>query len=357
MTHPQPGSLTRRQAISGGLASVAVGLASGGSGFGMNTESLMPIPPPLNTVGETIVGSLSGKEIFIPNVGAPPIPSIVLPGIVCNGLKASAFEGVDLSTGYPDACSFKRRFGLLIPATNTAMEYDLWSIVFNNQGEAALDGVGLHTTTVITPKPDVGTAEGRENFKRQFLGGVKTSTTNALLAAPQYLILGLSLEHILSGLPAIHDEMEDIRSYSNLSWAFWEDAAKAALKCYGAKRIGLLTPWEKLGNASAVKMFEDMGVEVVATAGFSCGNIQHIAHIPDWAKEKAVLELLATKENKLDAIVQCGTNMSMMKVTEKLEPRIGIPILAINPTIFWYALRENGFKSPLVKSGRLLREF
>lgn len=306
--------------------------------------------------GSTI-GGISGKEIFIPNVAAPPIPFIVPPGIVCNGSKAAVFEGVDLSTGYPDACSFKRRFGLLIPATNTAMEYDLWSIIFNNQGADGLDGVGLHTTTVLTPKPDVGTAEGLENFKRQFLGGVKTSVNNALLAAPQYLIMGISLEHILSGLPAIHAAMDEIQIYSNLSWTVWQDAAKAALKSYGAKRIGLLTPWEKLGNASAVKMFEDMGVEVVATAGFSCGNIQHIAHIPDWAKEKAVLELLATKENKLDAIVQCGTNMSMMKVAEKLEPKLGIPILGINPTIFWHALRENGFKNPLVKSGRLLREF
>jgi|GEM_PF-5149450 hypothetical protein len=36
---------------------------------------------------------------------------------------------------------------------------------------------------------------------------------------------------------------------------------------------------------------------------------------------------------------------------------MGISILGINAITFWYALRENGFLSTLVKSGRLLREF
>ena len=55
--------------------------------------------------------------------------------------------------------------------------------------------------------------------------------------------------------------------------------------------------------------------------------------------------------------MQCGTNMSMTAVTEKLEPQLGIPILGINATILWYALRENGFSAPVQRAGRLLREF
>jgi maleate isomerase len=104
-------------------------------------------------------------------------------------------------------------------------------------------------------------------------------------------------------------------------------------------------------------MFEDMGYEVVTSFGFSCTSLPDIAHIPDSAKEEAILKYIATQENKLDAVVQLGTNMSMINVTEKLESKIGIPILGINAVTFWYALRENGFKDPLIKSGRLLKEF
>jgi maleate isomerase len=49
--------------------------------------------------------------------------------------------------------------------------------------------------------------------------------------------------------------------------------------------------------------------------------------------------------------------MSMTAVTEELEPQLGIPILGINATLLWYALRENGFNTPVLHAGRLLREF
>lgn len=60
----------------------------------------------------------------------------------------------------------------------------------------------------------------------------------------------------------------------------------------------------------------------------------------------------------MDAIVQCGTNLSLMQVTTtRLEPQIGIPILGINAATFWYALRENGIAAPLDAVGRSFQEF
>ena len=70
-----------------------------------------------------------------------------------------------------------------------------------------------------------------------------------------------------------------------------------------------------------------------------------------------ILQHLATPVYKLDAILQLGTNMSMVHIAEKLESEIGIPILGINAVTFWYALRENGFLNPIQKASRLLREF
>jgi maleate isomerase len=112
------------------------------------------------------------------------------------------------------------------------MERDLWRIIVTNQGPGGLEGAGLHTSTVLTPKPDVGTAEGLETFKRQFLGGIESATKSALLANPEYLIMGLmglSLEHILTGLAPIRESMAKIEQYCMLSWATWHEAVKAAL--------------------------------------------------------------------------------------------------------------------------------
>ncbi len=72
----------------------------------------------------------------------------------------------------------------------------------------------------------------------------------ASLAEPQYMILGMSLEHILRGIEAIRAPMVEIEAYSGLAWATWHEAIQALVK-YGARRIGLLTPFDRTGNEFA----------------------------------------------------------------------------------------------------------
>ena len=308
----------------------------------------------MNSQSRKITGALSGKTFYLPEVNATSANSILASQFVLNGKPLTDFA-FETNKKFPDGKSFRRKFGLLIPATNTSMEYELWSIIFNNQ--ANLEGIGLHTSNIYTPKFTISNEADLDSYKTQFIGGLKNAVENAALAQPEYLIMGMSLEHIVYGLKEIREVMNQIESQFPYSWATWHDAADAALKKYKAKRIGLISPFNSQGNENAKKMFEDMGYEVVTSFGFSCTSLPDIAHIPDPAKEEAILKYIATPENKLDAVVQLGTNMSMINVTEKLESKIGIPILGINAVTFWYALRENGFKDPLIKSGRLLKEF
>ena len=42
------------------------------------------------------------------------------------------FDPAKLTDGHPDACSYRRRFGLLIPATNTTMESELSNMLVQN---------------------------------------------------------------------------------------------------------------------------------------------------------------------------------------------------------------------------------
>ena len=308
----------------------------------------------MNQESRIIRGGISGQTISLPDVNSSSTTSVDPSHFVKNGLPVPGFN-LNNSKGFKDVLSFNRKFGLLIPATNTSMEHELWSIIMNNQENGNLDGVGLHTTNIQIPKVTIQSESDLEIFKNGFINSLNQAVDEALLAKPQYLIMGMSLEHILYGIDKIKTLMNSLDS--SLSWATWHEAADAALKKYKAKRIGIISPFNRKGNENAQKMFEDMGYEVVMSFGFGCTDLVDIAHIPDSAKEDVILNYLAIPENRLDAIVQLGTNMSMIQVSEKLEPKVGIPILGINAVTFWYALRENGFSKPLIKSGRLLREF
>lgn len=272
------------------------------------------------------------------------------------GTSPDVTQPLDPAIDYPDVRSYKRKVGLIVPVTNTTMEHELWSIVFANHREEALRGVGLHTVNVVTPRPKLETEADLLEYNKQFVGGLGVAVEQARLAEPDMLVMGMSLEHILTGIADIRELMSGVAARSPAPWATWHDAAPAALRFFGARRIGLLTPFDRRGNANARRMFEDLGFDVVSTFGFACPNAVQIAHVPDAAKERAIREHLATKSNRLDAVVQCGTNMGMLDVTERLEPEIGIPILGINAVIFWHALRTSGIRAALAGGGRLLRE-
>jgi maleate isomerase len=122
----------------------------------------------------SITGQLSGRTIHIPDVNRAPMPSLAAAGVIHDGQPAARFGNIDASRGYPDVRSFRRKLGLLIPATNTSTEHELWSIIGANSDR--LSGVGIHTANVITPRPRFGTAEELEEYKRQFLDGLNAAS-------------------------------------------------------------------------------------------------------------------------------------------------------------------------------------
>lgn len=283
-------------------------------------------------------------------------PTFTQDGIYFNGNFIEKYGDIDRSAFHEDPLHSKKKFGLIVPATNTTMEKEIWSILINNHDVESLYGIGFHTSNVITPKPEIKNQQDIERYKASFLDGLQNAINVAKLSDPEHLILGMSLEHILYGIDEVSAPVDYAMSTTDLNWSTCHQAIDSALGKYQAKRIGIITPFEAQGNMSAKKMFHDLGYNVVADVGLACGNTQHIAHIPDKLKQHAILELLDAKGNNLDAIVQCGTNMSFVNIAENLEPRIGIPLLSINAVVLWHALRSNGILDKLKSAGRIFRD-
>ena len=60
---------------------------------------------------------------------------------------------------------------------------------------------------------------------------------------------------------------------------------------------------------------------------------------------------------EVEAIVQCGTDLNMVRLADEAERWLGKPVIAINAAIWWMALRDNDIPDRLHGFGRLLREF
>jgi maleate isomerase len=59
----------------------------------------------------------------------------------------------------------------------------------------------------------------------------------------------------------------------------------------------------------------------------------------------------------IDAIVQVGTNLSMVRLAAAAEMWLGKPVIAINTATYWHALRQNKVNDKVQGLGRLLEEF
>ena len=85
-----------------------------------------------------------------------------------------------------------------------------------------------------------------------------------------------------------------------------------------------------------------------------CPSWTGIAEVPPEVVRERLTEL---NGDDIDAIVQVGTNLSMVKLAAAAELFFGKPVIAINTATYWHALRANKITDKIQGLGRLLEEF
>ena len=68
----------------------------------------------------------------------------------------------------------------------------------------------------------------------------------------------------------------------------------------------------------------------------------------------SVRQSLIEVNKDADALVQVGTNLSMVGLADEAERWLGKPVIAINTATYWYSLRQNGIKDRIDGFGALL---
>ena len=59
----------------------------------------------------------------------------------------------------------------------------------------------------------------------------------------------------------------------------------------------------------------------------------------------------------VDALVQVGTNLSMVRLAAQAEKWLKKPVIAINTATYWHALRANGIADQIDGFGALLSRY
>jgi maleate isomerase len=88
--------------------------------------------------------------------------------------------------------------------------------------------------------------------------------------------------------------------------------------------------------------------------GLRCVSPRAIAQVPLDDIRAALRELNGPD---VEALLQLGTALPAVAVSAEAEREMGKPVLAVNATTYWDALRRSGIEDRVRGFGRVLEEF
>ncbi len=250
----------------------------------------------------------------------------------------------------------RARIGVLVPSTNTGVEYDLQKF--------SLEGLTWHPSRFwieIANWADESDRSGDdfntvfERFLDALRDELPISIRNVLSADITHLMLGMSAETFWGGLEGNHDFEKNIQDQiGDLGLTTGAGAARDALHNFGAQKISVITPYPPIGDDNVVRFFNDIGFEVKAIKGLARPSATAIAETTIPMVMDAIREV---DGDDVDAIIQCGTNLSCADIFPTMEHWLQKPLIPINVACVWHALRAVGINDKIIGKGRLLEEF
>ncbi|CAJ2501290.1 Uu.00g041430.m01.CDS01 [Anthostomella pinea] len=240
----------------------------------------------------------------------------------------------------------RARFGLIVPATNTVVEAEFARML--------VPGVSWHSGRIAIANPSLKDDATMVAFLESLRTTIGDAVRSVGMCLPTYLVMGMSAETFWGGLSGAAEFERFMASTSGgLGVTTGALAARAALDAYGARRIGIITPYQAVGDAQVVDFFTAVGYDVHMIHGLRCETATAIAEVAPETIKEAFRRVDALG---VDALMQAGTNLPAAVAAAEIERELGKPVIAINTATVWHAYRTNGIMDKVTGFGSLLEE-
>lgn len=235
----------------------------------------------------------------------------------------------------------RARIGLIVPSPNTVAETEFWRL--------APDGVSVHTTRLLYRADEV---DDPLADMEQFLPRVLKELRGMEVDVVAYACTA-------SALRTPHEETRDeIARALDLPVVTTMGAILDAFRALGVTRIAVGSPYPDRVNAAEREYFESQGLTVTADEGVLLFEAQQRLRHMNLVTE-ADVETLAAKIDspEAEAIFLSCADMATLGAIDRLEQRLGKPVVTSTQATFRGALRAAGIEDRIDGAGRLLRDF
>lgn len=131
-------------------------------------------------------------------------------------------------------------------------------------------------------------------------------------------------------------------------------ASLAALDCFGAQKLAVLTPYVDEVNAMIAAHLEKAGKTITAFSSFRIEDNEEMAALTSEAIFQAALK---ADHPEAEALFVSCTAIRAADVVERIEQALGKPVVTANQAMFWQALRAAGCEAKVQGYGALPQQF
>ncbi len=235
------------------------------------------------------------------------------------------------------------KFALVLPSTNTSVEREFHHL--------RPQDCSWHTGRIMIKAPALHSANAFQAFRECLNEALPSALEVVMTCQPDYIVMGMSAETFWGGVQGNAAFEQGVREMTGLEVTTGATAAGEALKAFGAKRIGIVTPYQPVGDEQVVAYFTELGYDVAAIHGLCSSSATSIA---DETPATLRAAFRAVDGPDVDALIQCGTNLECIAVAAELEQELGKPAIAINLATMWHAFRTNGIDDKIAGYGSLM---
>ncbi|MGN0063426.1 MAG: Dabb family protein [Nocardioides sp.] len=191
-----------------------------------------------------------------------------------------------------------KKFALVLPSTNTSVEREFHHV--------RPQDCSWHTGRIMIKAPALDSADAFGAFRECLNAALPDALEVVMTCKPDYIVMGMSAETFWGGVQGNAAFQQNVRDLTGLEVTTGATAAGEALKAFGAKRIGIVTPYQPVGDEQVVDYFTELGFDVAAIKGLCSASATSIAdETPETLREA----FLAVDGPDVDALIQCGTNL------------------------------------------------
>lgn len=224
----------------------------------------------------------------------------------------------------------RARIGVIVPVSNSNLEPDLILL--------RPEGTSVHIARA--GGYDVDEVPDSDQMRRFALASLDSVVHDIAAVRPDIILYGCTSATLAHGPAFDRDFAQSIEKMAGVPAVTAAGALSQALTSLGVQRIGFSSPYVEQLNKEAIGFLAECGVETVSSAyvGEDLGNYGQGEVTPD-----RVFELGCQADSPhAEAIVLSCTDMRAVETVNRLEGRLGKPVVTSNQAMMFATVRRLG---------------